>query len=176
MLSHLAMALQIADESSTVPINAYPDYQAGIFNTWFGDDLRTDVNACFKADQALSDDMNSWMQDVQNKDWKALAAISKQMEPLTSADAEPCMTDAQYAAVAADYKKSTDTEARARADPDAKKKLTKIVLAHLSNIQDIVADAFGKWNAGDYYGSGQAYGNLNNIIYKPWMEADEFLQ
>ena len=83
MLSHLAMALQIADESSTVPINAYPEYQAGIFNTWFGDDLRTDVNACFKADQALSDDMNSWMQDVQNKDWKALAAISKAMEPLT---------------------------------------------------------------------------------------------
>ena len=98
------------------------------------------------------------------------------MEPLTEADAEPCKTDTQYAAVAADYQKSVDTEMRARADADAKKKLTKIVVANLAKIEAIVADAFGKWNSGDYYGSGQAYGNLNNIIYKPWMEADEFLQ
>ena len=98
------------------------------------------------------------------------------MEPLTISDAEPCKTDPKYAAVATDYQKSVDTEDRARADPDAKKKLTMIVTAHLAKIEDIVADAFGKWNSGDYYGSGQAYGNLNNIIYKPWMEADEFLQ
>ena len=115
MLARVAFALSAADEAqNAVPINAYPEYQAGIFNTWFGDDLRADVNACFKPDQALSDDMNQWMQDVQNKDWKSLAAMSKAMEPLTEADAEPCKSDTKYAKVAADYQKSVDTEMRAR--------------------------------------------------------------
>jgi len=46
MLSVVAMAL----ENATVPDTAVADFQAGVFNTAFGVDVRTDINKCFKPD------------------------------------------------------------------------------------------------------------------------------
>ena len=49
MLSVVAMALAEV-ENATVPDTAVADFQAGVFNTAFGVDVRTDINKCFKPD------------------------------------------------------------------------------------------------------------------------------
>ena len=60
MLSAIAEAMQLV-ENATVPDTAVADFQAGVFNTAFGVDVRTMINACFKPDQAMADDTDAFI-------------------------------------------------------------------------------------------------------------------
>ena len=49
----------------------------------------------------------------------------------------------------------------------------------MADIKTDAAAAETKWNAGDYYGAGQAVGSLESIIFAPWAAGctkAEFLQ
>ena len=38
----------------------------------------------------------------------------------------------------------------------------------MSTIKADIKDATTKWDSGDYYGSGQAVGNLEKLVLAPW--------
>ena len=59
MLAVLAEALQMAE--NTVPDTAVAEFQAGVFNTAFGVDVRDDINKCFKPDQNLADNTDAFI-------------------------------------------------------------------------------------------------------------------
>jgi len=40
----------------------------------------------------------------------------------------------------------------------------------MATIKADIKDATTKWDAADYYGSGQAVGNLEKLVFAPWMD------
>ena len=124
----------------------------------------------------MADDTDAFIQELKDHDWSDIKATIEKFTPEAEKDASVCHHDAQYQLVDDQYDREECLVKAFRADPDWQLKLLKIVRTSMKDIKADAAAAETKWNAGDYYGSGQAYGNLNNIIYKPWMEADEFLQ
>jgi len=117
MLSVVAMAL-VEAENATVPATAPADFQAGVFNTAFGVDVRTDINACFTPDQNLADHTTAFIAALEAKDWKTVASTVKELEPEAVTDAKTCHDDPKYANVEANYSKEQDTVKAFRADPD----------------------------------------------------------
>ena len=95
MLSVIAEAMQIV-ENSTVPPTAVADFQAGVFNTAFGVDVRTDINKCFKPDQELADNTAAFIAALEDKDWSTVAATIKKFTPEVEADADVCHNDPTY--------------------------------------------------------------------------------
>ena len=95
MLEVVAEALIMA-ENATVPDTAVADFQAGVFNTAFGVDVRTMTNACFTPDQAMADDTDAFIQDLKNHDWSDVEATVKKFTPEVEADADVCHNDPQY--------------------------------------------------------------------------------
>ena len=117
MLSVVAEALVIA-ENATVPATAVADFQAGVFNTAFGVDVRTDINACFKPDQTLADNTNAFIAALEAKDWSTVASTVKKFTPEVEADADVCHNDPTYQNVDDQWDHEEAIVKAFRADPD----------------------------------------------------------
>ena len=117
MLSVVAEALVLA-ENGTVPATAVADFQAGVFNTAFGVDVRTDINACFKPDQNLADNTNAFIAALEDKDWSTVAATVKKFVPEVEADADVCHNDPTYQNVDDQWDHEEAIVKAFRADPD----------------------------------------------------------
>ena len=168
MLAVVAEALVIA-ENATVPDTAVADFQAGVFNTAFGVDVRTDINKCFKPDQELADNTNAFIAALEDKDWATVVATVKKFTPEVEADADVCHNDPTYQNVDDQWDHEEAIVKAFRADPDWQLKILKIVRTSMSTIKADIKDATTKWDSGDYYGAGQAVGNLEKVVLAPWM-------
>ena len=58
-IATLAFAMDTMENATA--INAPADFQAGVFNTLYGVDLRAQLNACMTPDQKLANDMNTFV-------------------------------------------------------------------------------------------------------------------
>ena len=178
MLAAFAYAVNITD--STVPATAPADFQAGAFSTFLnnGVDYKTQLDACFTPDQNLADHTDAFIQALKDKDWATVKSTVTELEPEAIQDANTCHTDPQYKQVDDAYSYQEKVVKDARADPDWQLKTIKNVRQHMAEIKANAADAETKWNAGDYYGAGQAIGKVDAILFAPWMGKgdDLFLQ
>lgn len=153
---------------SGVPATAPADFQAGVLDAMFGTDLRAQMNECFLPDQTLADNTTALIADITDKDWSAALDLVKQFEAEALTDAAPCENNPQYQDVNDAYHEQQDLVKTAMADPDWQVKATKAVLPHMKAVKQNIADFKTKWAAGDYYGSGQAIGKIDQIVFKPW--------
>ena len=169
-------AFAFAAVNTTVPATAPADFQAGVFNTLNGTDLRAMMSVCFKQDQALADQTGAFIAAIEAKDWATVKTTVVTLEPEALADAAVCENDPKYAAVYAEYEYQQDLVKKAKNDPDWQLKALKAVRPHIAEIKADAADALNKWNAGDYYGAGQAVGKVDAIVFSPWMGNGNFLQ
>jgi hypothetical protein len=117
MLSVVAEALVFA-ENATVPATAVADFQAGVFNTAFGVDVRTQINACFTPDQKLADNTNAFIAALEDKDWSTVMSTVKEFLPEVETDAHVCHTDPTYQAVDDQWDHEEAIVKAAKADPD----------------------------------------------------------
>ena len=117
MLSVVAEALVLA-ENATVPATAVADFQAGVFNTAFGVDVRTDINACFTPDQKLADNTNAFIAALEDKDWSTVVSTVKEFLPEVEADASVCHHDPTYQNVDDQWDHEEAIVKAFRADPD----------------------------------------------------------
>lgn len=177
MLSAAVFAIYEA-ENSTVPATAPADFQAGVFNTFLGEDLKSQFDACFTPDQALADQTDAFIAAIKDRDWATVKSTVEKLEPEAVQDANTCHTDPQYKAVDDAYNTQGKVVKAAKNDPDWQLKVIKAIRPHFAEIKADAADAQTKWAAGDYYGAGQAIGNIDKFVFAPWMTAatEEFLQ
>ena len=100
------------------PVTAAADFQAGVFHGAFDIDVQTQMEACFKPDPTLAADIDKLMADIASKDVADAKALVMKDEQMGLDDASVCLTDPQYAAVAAAYYKQEALVEAAMADPD----------------------------------------------------------
>ena len=124
MLELVAEALQMVD-NGTVPATAPAEFQAGVFNTAFNVDVRTQINACFKPDQEMADSTDAFIKALEDKDWAQVAATIKKFVPSAEADASVCHNDDTYQIVDDQYDREEAIVKAVKADPDWKIKLGK---------------------------------------------------
>ena len=174
MLAAVAFAINAAENG--VPATAPADFQAGVFNTFLGADLKSQFDACFTPDQALADQTDAFIAAIKEKDWATVKSTVVALEPEAVTDAHTCHTDPQYKDVDAAYNAQELVVKNAKNDPDWQLKAIKAIKPHFAEIKASAADAQTKWAAGDYYGAGQAIGSIDKIIFAPWETTSSFLQ
>ena len=174
MLAAVAFAINAAENA--VPATAPADFQAGVFNTFLGEDLKAQFEACFAPDQALADQADAFIAAIKEKDWATVKSTVVALEPEAVTDAHTCHTDPQYKAVDDAYNSQEAVVKAAKNDPDWQIKAIKAIKPHFAEIKGFSADAQTKWAAGDYYGAGQAIGSIDKIIFAPWAPTSSFLQ
>jgi len=163
MLAIVAEAMQM-EENTTVPTTAPIDFQAGVFNTAFGVDVRADINKCFKQDQKLADSTNAFIAALEAKDWSTVMSTVKQFTPEVEADADVCHNDPTYQNVDDQWDHEECIVKNFRADPDWQIHMIGVLRGNMATIKADIKDATTKWDAADYYGAGQAVGNLEKLV------------
>ena len=171
-----AAAFAIYEAENTVPATAPADFQAGVFNTFLGEDLRSQLNACFTPDQDLADHTDAFIAAIKARDIDTVKETIKELEPEAVKDAGACHTDPQYKAVDDAYTAQEKVVVAAKNDPDWQIKAIRAIKPHFAEIKSLAGDAQTKWNAGDYYGAGQAIGTIDKYLFAPWETQAEFLQ
>ena len=127
----------------------------------------------------MADDTDAFIQELKDHDWSDIKATIEKFTPEAIVDAKTCHDDPQYQLVDDQYDHEECLVKAFKADPDWQLKLLKIVRTSMADIKADVASAETKWNAGDYYGAGQAVGSVEKILFAPWEAGcakAEFLQ
>merc|ERR1712051_495645 len=143
-------------------------------NGFTGKDLRAEFEACFTPDQKLADETGALIAALEAKDVATIKSIVTSFEQEALDDESPCKV-APYTAVDDAYYDQQDLVEAAMADPDWQMKAAKAIIPHRKQIKSLISDALTKFDAGDYYGSGQAVGQIDKMVFKPW-EKNSFLQ
>ena len=174
---YVAEVLALAD--TTIPASAAPDFWAGVLNGFQNPDDATAsanralVEECFLADQKMANIQSQMIQELQDNHFVKFYADVKLYERYFKTDFAPCRNDEKYAKIvkAKDYQGKIEEECRT--DPDKQDKMDKVVDAHGAELKAMVADLGTKWAAGSFYDAGVVFGQIEVMVYDPWIHPTE---
>ena len=113
------------------------DFQAGVFNTYYGQDVKDKMETCFGEDQEIADATDEFIKDLENRDWKDAIAIPKSFIPSTKPKVDNC--DATDPLVHSMYDNQADTIKAVKNDPDWQVKLLPVALRNKATIKAGIA-------------------------------------
>ena len=166
---------------SAVPANAAVEFWAGVLQGWEQADADTEatqkalVEECFTADQKMADAQADLVTELQQNHFKQFIATVKEYEQYWDVDFATCKSDPKYKAIADAKAYQGAIEAQARTDPEGQKKMDKVMVAHAIKLRALEKQLFAAWAAGDYYGAGKPFGEVEKIVYEPWITPSQFL-
>ena len=126
----------------------------------------------------MADNADAFIAALKAKDFATVISTVKKFGPEVEADASPCKTDPTYKDVADQWDHEKAIKDAANADSDFSYKLMQSAMKNMAAIKADFKDATTKWDAGDYYGAGQAMGDCEKLALAPWWNTpySEFLQ
>ena len=156
---------------NALPATAPGDFQAGMIFGFSGNDVRDHMNACFKADQQLADDIAKIITAVDDQDIDVAKELVIGDESRVMDDASECMTNPAYADVKAAYEGQIELLKAAKADDQPAIWILAAYKKHMDEIKTYRKTAKKQWRAGNYYEAGVAIGQVDKLIFEHWENA-----